>query len=135
MKLLKYLWASPYSLLGLLLGLAALLLGASARVHRGALEVGGGWMGRAIALLPAPLRFSAMTMGHVILGVDHAALSELRPHEHVHVRQYERWGLLFLPAYFASSLLALLRGRDPYRENYFEREAFAQAPRAGTGPL
>ena len=32
---------------------------------------------------------------------------------------------LFLPAYAASSLWAWLRGRDPYRGNAFEREAFA----------
>jgi hypothetical protein len=125
MKAIKYLWAAPNSLLGLVLGLLAVLLGARARVHRGALEVGGGRVGHAVSRLPAPYAFSAVTMGHVILGVNHAALSELRRHEHVHVRQYERWGPLFLPAYFASSLLAWVRGRDPYRENHFEREAFA----------
>ena len=131
MKAIKYLWAAPNSVLGLVLGLLAMLLGARARVHRGALEVGGGRVGYAVSRLPAPYAFSAMTMGHVILGVDHAALAELRQHEHVHVRQYERWGPLFLPAYFASSLLAWVRGRDPYRENHFEREAFALAP----GPM
>ena len=134
MKAIKYLWAAPNSLLGLLLGLLAMLLGARARVHRGALEVGGGRVGLVLARLPARFSFSAMTMGHVILGVDHAALAELRLHEHVHVRQYERWGPLFLPAYFASSLLALLRGRDPYHENYFERQAFALAPRLAPLP-
>jgi hypothetical protein len=43
----------------------------------------------------------------------------------VHVRQYERWGPAFLPAYLLSSLLQLLRGRNPYRENHFERQAYA----------
>jgi hypothetical protein len=66
-----------------------------------------------------------MTLGHVILAVDRSALNELRVHEHVHVRQYERWGPLFVPAYFLSSLLQLLRGRHPYRENHFERQAYA----------
>jgi hypothetical protein len=47
----------------------------------------------------------------------------------VHVRQYERWGVLFFPLYAASSLWQLARGRDPYRDNRFEREAF----RLGSG--
>jgi hypothetical protein len=41
----------------------------------------------------------------------------------VHVRQYEHWGPLFVPAYLAASLWALLRGRDPYYHNWFEMEA------------
>ena len=41
------------------------------------------------------------------------------------MRQYERWGPFFLPAYLLSSLLQLLRGRHPYRENHFERQAYA----------
>ena len=51
-------------------------------------------------------------------------LSSLRAHEQVHVRQYERWGLFFVPAYLVSSLWQLLRGRHIYRDNCFEREAF-----------
>jgi hypothetical protein len=39
------------------------------------------------------------------------------------VRQYERWGLLFYPAYGLSSLWQLLRGRRPYWDNVFEVEA------------
>jgi hypothetical protein len=47
----------------------------------------------------------------------------------VHVRQYERWGLLLLPLYVASSLWQLLLGRDPYFDNRFEREAFLRTAR------
>jgi hypothetical protein len=124
-RIAKYGWAAPYSALGLLLGLVAILFGASARVAAGALEIGGGWLGRLIRRLPPRLSFSAITFGHVILGVDHTTLAYLREHEQVHVRQYERWGPFYLPAYFGSSLLELARGRNPYRDNYFEREAFA----------
>ena len=134
-RLLRYLWAAPYTMLGLGLGALAVLCGAQARSHFGVVEVCGGWLGALIARLPEPLRFSAMTLGHVILAVDPSALRELRLHERVHVRQYERWGLLFLPAYLLSSLLQLLRGRNPYRENHFERQAYAAAParrRAGS---
>ena len=67
----------------------------------------------------------AITLGHVILGRTAAALDIARDHEWVHVGQYERWGPFFLPAYAVASLWAWLRGRDPYRDNRFEREAFA----------
>ena len=65
-----------------------------------------------------------MTLGHVVLGKDAEALEWSRSHERVHVRQCERWGPLFLPAYGVASLVALCRGRDAYRDNAFEREAY-----------
>ena len=123
--ILRYAWAAPYTAIGLLLGALGVLFGATARRHHGVVEVFGGRIGAQLARLPEPLRFSAMTLGHVILAVDRSALAQLRLHEHVHVRQYERWGPFFLPAYFLSSLLQLLRGRNPYRENHFERQAYA----------
>jgi hypothetical protein len=128
-RLFRYFWAFPYTLLGLLLGGVAALLGATVRRHHGVIEIYGGLAGAAIARLPGILGFSAMTLGHVILAVDRSALAQLRHHEHVHVRQYERWGPFFVPAYLLSSLLQLLRGRNPYRENHFERQAYALAPR------
>jgi hypothetical protein len=124
-RLLRYLWAAPYTVLGLLLGGVGLLFGAKARRHHGVVEIFGGGVGKRLARLPEPLRFSAMTLGHVILAVDRSALAQLPQHEHVHVRQYERWGPAFVPAYLLSSLLQLLRGRNPYRENHFERQAYA----------
>lgn len=137
-RLLRYLWAVPYTLLGLVLGAVAVLFGATMRRHHGVVEVYGGLAGAALARLPQPLAFSAMTLGHVILAIDRSALGQLRRHEHVHVRQYERWGPLFVPAYLLSSLVQLLRGRNPYRENHFERQAYALAPRrrapAARGP-
>ena len=53
--------------------------------------------------------------------------SRARDHEHVHVRQYERWGPFMLPAYFLSSFLAWRRGGDYYLDNRFEREAYGQS--------
>jgi hypothetical protein len=44
-------------------------------------------------------------------------------HELEHVRQWSRLGPLFLPAYVASSGLALLRRRNPYWANRFEQAA------------
>ena len=129
LRCLRYLWALPYTALGAALGLCVLLFGGGWRVERGVMEFFGGYLGRGFTRLPRPLSFSAMTLGHVILAVDRPALTLLRRHEHVHVHQYERWGPLFLPAYLLSSLFQLLRGRDPYLENHFERQAFALAKR------
>ena len=128
-RCLRYLWASPYTAFGTVLGAFVLLLGGGWRVERGVMEFFGGHLGRAFTRLPRPMAFSAMTLGHVILAVDRPALTLLRKHEHVHVHQYERWGPLFLPAYFLSSLVQWVRGRDPYLENHFERQAFALAKR------
>ena len=122
-RLLAYLWPAPYSALGLLLAAIVVAVGGSLRRGDGTLECSGGLLGRCAARLPLQRQFVALTLGHVIVGVDPASLDALRAHEHVHVRQYERWGLLFVPAYLGSSLLQWLRGRDPYWGNRFEREA------------
>ena len=54
-------------------------------------------------------------------------------HEMEHVRQWERLGPLFLPAYAASSGLALLRGRNAYQANRFEEAARRQESMAPAG--
>ena len=64
-------------------------------------------------------RYRAITFGHVVLCVDDIDDETLR-HEMVHVRQYERWGPLFVPAYLIASLVARSRGRHAYRDNRFE---------------
>ncbi len=51
-------------------------------------------------------------------------LRDVLSHERIHVRQVERWGPLFLPAYVLASVVAQARGLDAYRDNPFEREAF-----------
>ena len=68
----------------------------------------------------------ALTLGHAVFGQNQHALEFTRDHERVHVRQYERWGIFFLPAYLLASLYLYLRGRDFYRENPFEIEAYAE---------
>jgi hypothetical protein len=128
----RYLWPAPWSLLGLLVALLALLLGARARRVDGVLEVSGGWLGRRAARGVGPFKVLAITLGHVVLGSSAAVLHSLRAHERVHVHQYERWGPLLVPAYLADSLWQALRGRHPYRDNRFERPAFAAEALAGT---
>lgn len=129
-RVLAYAWAAPYTACGVLLGIATLAAGGWWRIRAGTIEFGGGRAGRFFAALPHPLAFSAITLGHVILGTDAATLDSVRLHEQVHVRQYERWGLLFGPAYLLSSLWQLARGRRPYRDNHFERQAYAHEARS-----
>lgn len=119
--LLRYAWASPWTLVGLLLGLAALAGGGRAHRVDGCVEFGGGLLGR----LLAARRIEAVTLGHTILGATPGALAAWRRHEHVHVRQYERWGPLFVPAYGVAALVQLALGGDPYRHNPFEQAACA----------
>ena len=122
-RLWRYAWPSPATLVGLGLAAVALAAGASVRRVDGVLEVAAGMLGRAVNLLPAGCRFCAITFGHVVVGADHDVLALHRFHEHAHVRQYERWGLLFFPLYVGSSVRAALRGQRPYVDNHFERQA------------
>lgn len=61
-----------------------------------------------------------MTVGHVILAWDVECMARSRAHELFHVRQYERWGPLLLPAYWLVSVWLRWRGYDPYLDHPFE---------------
>jgi hypothetical protein len=90
----------------------------------GVLELHGSfisWILRHCVLMPGGAW--AITFGHVVLGRDNEALSLTRVHERVHVRQYELWGPVFIPAYLAAALWGLVTRTGPYYGNYFEREA------------
>jgi hypothetical protein len=121
----SYLWASPNTLLGLALALLCRLAGAvRGQVVGGVLEIcGPGVHGLLRRLMPARHTIEALTLGHVVLARDGRTLDQTRAHEAVHVRQYERWGPFFLPAYWIAGLLAAWRGGDSYKDNPFERVA------------
>jgi hypothetical protein len=126
---LLYVWAAPASLLGLSLAPIVLLQGGSLRLVRGAIEIHGGIVTRLLTRgLPWVGAGAALTLGHVIWGFDQWCLDHSRNHEHVHVRQYERWGPLFIPLYLLAAFIAYRRGLDPYLDNPFEREAYDEAP-------
>jgi hypothetical protein len=108
---------------GLVIALLAVLLGAKAQARNGTLQVVGGRLSTGIARLPTRLSIQAFTNGHVIFAVSQVAMDRYREHELVHVRQYERWGLLFPFLYLGSSLIQKWRGQDPYFTNRFELEA------------
>ena len=125
MRLLIFLWALPTTLVGVIAAILWVSLGAKLRIAHGVLEVHGGrlasWFMRR--------GFAAIALGHVILGFSASRLEQLRPHEHVHVRQAERWGILFIPAYLLAGLWQKLKGRHMYYDNPFELEAFAMDAR------
>lgn len=126
---LAYLWASPYTALGLLVGAVGYLTGGRLRVRDGVIEAWGGILRPLLQrCVPFPGGAMAITLGHVVVGRSDDALALTRSHERVHVRQYERWGPLFLPAYLAGSAWGLVRRRGVYRGNPFERQAFRDAP-------
>ena len=128
LRLIGYIWASPNTLIGLLGALAAYATGGHVRVVAGVLEVEGGITSRMLAAIPfLPSGAAAITLGHVVLAQRTMFSAMLRVHERVHVSQYEIWGPFFLPAYCVSSLWAYATGRDPYRDNVFEREAFNES--------
>jgi len=123
-SVVRYVWAAPTTALGLLVVLAGLWR-AQARLVDGVLEAHGptlAWLLLHLTLVPGGA--AALTLGHVVIARDRRSLELTRGHERVHVRQCEAWGPLFVPAYLAASLWAMLRGRSFYFDNRFEVEAF-----------
>jgi hypothetical protein len=115
----RYTWAFPTTIVGILAGFLVLSSGGRMQARRGAMEFYGG----GAAWVATLIGFDAMTLGHVILGRNALCLDLLRDHEQAHVRQVERWGAFFLPAYLGASLLAWWQGGHYYRDNWFERDA------------
>ena len=121
--LIRYLWASPNTLIGLLLVPVPMLRGRIQLVD-GVLEAHGPLVS-ALLRHGVPIRngAAAITFGHVVLGCDSSVLNATRAHERVHVRQCEIWGPAFIPAYLIAGLWALMAGGGAYTGNYFERQA------------
>lgn len=119
------LWAAPSTALGLLL---APLFRSRRRTNGVLLCEGATWPRR------LGWRYRAIALGHVVLAVDELDAETLR-HELVHVRQYEAWGPLMIPAYLAASLVCRLTGRHPYRDNPFEIAARKGSRISGAVPM
>lgn len=128
----RYLWSSPTTMLGLAVVLLACRR-ARVSVVDGVIEAHGPGIAWALTHLTVLAGgASALTLGHVVIGRDARAIRSTRVHERVHVRQYEQWGPLFLPAYLAASAWSLACGGHFYRDNWFERQAFGAE---GTGNM
>jgi hypothetical protein len=126
--LIRYLWAFPNTLVGLVLVPPVLLTGGHLHLVRGVLELHGRLASVLLRrLIPLPGGASAITLGHLVVGRDPTALACTRAHERVHVRQCEVWGPLFIPAYLLAGVWAFLTSGRAYSANYFERQAREQS--------
>jgi hypothetical protein len=117
----RYCWVLPVSCIGIVLLPFVILSGGAVVIIAGVIEAEGG----IASSLLSRLRIDAIAIGHVVFGRNRDSMIRCRNHERVHVRQCERWGPLFPFLYLLSSAAALVRGRDPYRDNRFEQEAFS----------
>lgn len=123
--LLAIVWAAPWSLFGLTVGVLGLLTGGRVQRTGRVLEFWGGGATWFLKTFPLVRGAQAVTFGHVVLARSREAVEMTRRHERVHVAQYERWGVAFVPAYLFHWVRLMLARKDPYLDNPFEREAFA----------
>ncbi|MDB5772403.1 MAG: hypothetical protein V7606_1726 [Burkholderiales bacterium] len=120
--LLGIVWASPLTVLGILLALPVLVLRGQVQLIRGptsAILVRGPFADWMLGKHPFGA-MSAMALGHIIIAEHQGLSSRVLIHELAHVRQATRWGVFFPFAYLASSAWAAIRGRDAYWHNKFE---------------
>jgi hypothetical protein len=121
-RIWRYVWPLPLTLLGLALALLVRLRGGTWTIRAGVLEASGPAAQKLLSLHPVR-GVIAMALGHVVIARDGSCLLQTSAHEREHVRQFERWGLLFPAIYLGESVYRWIRGQDPYRDNRFERAA------------
>lgn len=117
-----FVWASPLTALGLLLALPVILYRGHMQVVRGhtfAILARGPFADAMLSRHPFGV-MNAMALGHVVIAMHDGLSSRVLVHELAHVRQAERWGVVFPFAYLASSAWAAIRGKDAYWHNRFE---------------
>src|SRR4029453_6288213 len=103
MLVLALVWTGPWTLLGIVFGLLSILTGGGVQRVGRVLEFHGGILAWLLTRAPMAGGASALTLGHTVLARTAGDLERTREHELVHVAQYERWGLLFVPAYLGCS--------------------------------
>jgi hypothetical protein len=123
MQILRFAWASPYTLLGLACYLVPWKGQRWLVRHRGTIGIVGPGIEKLLLRAPIPGGAAALTLGHSILATSHETFLDTWEHERIHVLQYERWGPLFVPAYLLCGLWQKVHGKDPYMDNPFEIEA------------
>jgi hypothetical protein len=126
LKFAAYLWAAPWTLFGIFWGILGLVTGGRVQLVQGVIEFHGGLPAWLLRRAPLVGGAAAITFGHSVLARTLADLDASRSHERIHVRQYERWGPFFIPAYLLCSLWLLVCRRSPYWDNPFEKEAYAK---------
>jgi hypothetical protein len=129
----QWLWALPLTACGLPLWCLAWLLGSLgergqhlaviSRQPRGWVFIAHGQLFSALLKRHPFGHMRAVAVGCCVFACDAASLAEHLPHELVHVRQAQQWGVVFPLAYLASSAWQRLHGRCAYANNWFERQA------------
>jgi hypothetical protein len=119
----RYAWPGLYTVVGLWAFIVPWQGSRRWIAHRGTIGIVGPAIERLLALAPIQGGASALTLGHTILAASEEAFFATWDHEFVHVRQYERWGPLFVPAYFICGWWQWMHGHHPYWDNPFEVEA------------
>lgn len=120
---LSYLWALPVTLLGLLH--VVICGGKFLRIDPGGILIFSGERGLLKKLFFRKFPVAAYTWGTVQVyrtGI-YSLKKLLLAHEGIHTQQVRFWGPVFPILYLLSSLWEFLRGRNWYRDNYFERQA------------
>ena len=120
MRFLGYLWPFPVTLVGLMLAGVARASGGTVHIRGGVVEASGGLIDQLLRGGRFHSGGAAATLGHVILARDANCLARSRHHELAHVRQYERWGIFLLPAYWTIAVWLRLRGYHPYLDHLLE---------------
>jgi hypothetical protein len=111
LELLGFIWTVPNTVLGLVLGAFTFQL---PRAHGGAFVFDR--RPRGLTRILRVMNRTAMTVGFVIVAAVPVE-GTLLAHERHHIRQYSRWGPLFIPVYL---MLAIPYG---YRRHPMERAA------------
>ena len=124
---LKILWAIPWSTLGLVIGSVGLISGGHVQRKGRILEFWGGTLPIILRRFPFYCGSPVATFGHVVLGRTDRHLDACRDHQLVHVRQYEQWGVLFVPVYLVCYVALWIWGKRPYYDHPFERQAFNES--------
>jgi hypothetical protein len=124
MHVLLFIWAGPWTLVGVFIGLVAVATGGGWQRAGRVWEFHGGWLRWLLVRVPIAGGAAAMTLGQAVIARTEYDLEFSREHELVHVAQYERWGPFFVPAYFFCSAWLWVKGLDPYLDNPFEVEAY-----------
>ena len=123
-----WLWAFPLTVIGLPVWLCQRCFGGRRTAELRMTSVG--WVLIAHGALLAALlkhhpfgKMHAVAVGCCVFAGDEDMLIANFPHELIHARQAQQWGIFFPIAYLASSAWQYWHGHCAYSDNWFEKQA------------
>lgn len=125
--MLRFVWPLPFTLLAGVVVCLFMPLGVTLTVRDRSIQASGPGCAMLLKVLVPWMNVSGLTIGHVVIYRTRDDAAVLHAHEIVHVRQWERWGIIFPWAYATASLVATLQGGHYYRDNAFEVAARREA--------